>query len=219
MMEYRLTPERAEFAKNQLAKNSGWVLAYHADEKNGEYTGASYEYILKNVGLPAHSYVDAPTLPEPGYAIVRSEEGKRWEHLPDHRGKNVFDTTTRQRHSVTEIGELPQHLTFSAPMTEFDVWEGEHWVTDMEAQQAAEYQIRQQDLNARLADANSQIQMLTDAIELEMATEEEKTLLQQWKTYRVRLHRVDIHAADLIWPQTPKTRQPSGEHDDQRTDL
>lgn len=203
MMEYRSTPERAEFAKNQLAKNSGWVLAYHADEKSGEYSGASYEYILKNVGLPAHSYVDAPTLPEPGYAIVRSEEGKRWEHLPDHRGEMVFDKGTRQQQTITDIGELSDSVTVIPFETEFDIWDGEKWVTDEVAKIQAQRQTAQRTWQSKLVEAHEYIQILTDALALGIATEEEQTRLQQWKSYRVILNRVDFSMEDPEWPTQP----------------
>lgn len=45
---------------------------------------------------------------------------------------------------------------------------------------------------------------LQDAVEEEMATDEETALLKQWKKYRVLLSRVDVSAApDITWPDRP----------------
>ncbi|HBA9565459.1 TPA: tail fiber assembly protein [Escherichia coli] len=43
-----------------------------------------------------------------------------------------------------------------------------------------------------------------DAADLEMATEEETSLMEAWKKYRVLLNRVDISVApDIEWPTIP----------------
>lgn len=52
--------------------------------------------------------------------------------------------------------------------------------------------------------ANTQIEILKDAVDLGMATEDEKSLLLAWREYRVTLIRVDTsEAPDLIWPDSP----------------
>lgn len=58
--------------------------------------------------------------------------------------------------------------------------------------------------NGLRAKADYIIQPLQDAADLDIATESEKALLSQWKTYRVQLNRVDTSAqSDIIWPQNP----------------
>ncbi|EJR8196736.1 tail fiber assembly protein, partial [Escherichia coli] len=45
---------------------------------------------------------------------------------------------------------------------------------------------------------------LQDAVDLEIATEEEKSFLASWKRYRVLLNRVDTSIApDIEWPVIP----------------
>ncbi|ENC0044836.1 tail fiber assembly protein, partial [Shigella sonnei] len=45
---------------------------------------------------------------------------------------------------------------------------------------------------------------LQDAVDLEIATEEENSLLEAWKKYRVLLNRVDTSTApDIEWPEEP----------------
>lgn len=64
---------------------------------------------------------------------------------------------------------------------------------------------RQSILAARLRDASEKMQTLQDAVDLDMATEEEKTSLTAWKKYRVLLSRVDATAqAPEDWPQQPE---------------
>ncbi|WP_291968388.1 tail fiber assembly protein [Candidatus Symbiopectobacterium sp.] len=76
--------------------------------------------------------------------------------------------------------------------------------TDTKAQQAAELQAAQRaaqrELTSRLTAANARIKTLSDAVDLDMATEEETALLTGWKKYRVLLNRVDISctSSDLI---------------------
>ncbi|HAX4776878.1 TPA: tail fiber assembly protein, partial [Escherichia coli] len=52
--------------------------------------------------------------------------------------------------------------------------------------------------------ASEHIAPLQDAVELELATEEETSLLEAWKKYRVLLNRVDTSVApDIEWPTSP----------------
>ncbi|EIZ0225435.1 tail fiber assembly protein, partial [Escherichia coli] len=45
---------------------------------------------------------------------------------------------------------------------------------------------------------------LQDAVDLELATEEEVTQLAAWKRYRVLLNRIDTSTApEIKWPVTP----------------
>ncbi|QZY66466.1 tail fiber assembly protein [Providencia rettgeri] len=56
-----------------------------------------------------------------------------------------------------------------------------------------------------LAEANSAIAPLQDAVDLGMTTDEEKAKLTSWKTYRVLLNRVDTSLApDIDWPVKPE---------------
>ncbi|MCV2930046.1 tail fiber assembly protein, partial [Escherichia coli] len=52
--------------------------------------------------------------------------------------------------------------------------------------------------------ASEHIAPLQDAADLEIATEEEISLLEAWKKYRVLLNRVDTSTApDIEWPAAP----------------
>lgn len=63
----------------------------------------------------------------------------------------------------------------------------------------------EQKKQALLAEANNEIAPLQDAVDLGMATDEEKAKLTAWKTYRVLLNRVDTSISPNIdWPQKPE---------------
>ncbi|SQI42308.1 Caudovirales tail fibre assembly protein [Leminorella richardii] len=51
--------------------------------------------------------------------------------------------------------------------------------------------------------ANTVVEPLADAVELEMATAEERQRYDEWRKYRVSLTRVDITAIPINWPLPP----------------
>ncbi|EMB8996272.1 tail fiber assembly protein [Enterobacter asburiae] len=53
-------------------------------------------------------------------------------------------------------------------------------------------------------EASLKISILQDAVDLDVATDEEKNNLIEWKKYRVLLNRVDTSTApDIKWPEKP----------------
>ncbi|MEI7195167.1 tail fiber assembly protein [Pectobacterium versatile] len=203
MSNYSTQIKNAELNEHGLAINTGWITVYHVNPTTREYQSASYEYVMQGVGLPADSYADEPQLPPVGQALRRSADGKAWEQVPDHRGQTVYSTETRQAQTVTQFGELPENMTFLAPATEFDQWNGTTWVTSLEAQQLATTKSLQQELAARRATANTRIAELNYAVDLAIATDEEQERLTQWKIYLVTLNRIDLTAASVMWPEAP----------------
>ncbi|WP_174871636.1 tail fiber assembly protein [Pectobacterium polaris] len=203
MSNYSTQIKNAELNEHGLAINTGWITVYHVNPATREYQSASYEYVMQGVGLPADSYADEPELPPVGKALRRSSDGKAWEVVPDYRGQTVYSTETRQAQAVTQFGELPGNMTFLAPATEFDQWDGAAWVTNPEAQQLAATKNLQQELAARRSTANTQIAELSYAVDLAIATDEERERLTQWKIYLVTLNRINLTAASVVWPEAP----------------
>lgn len=196
MSNYSTDIETAKLGENGLSKNAGWITVYHVHPVTREYQSASMEYLMLGVGLPAHSYPDEPELPPVGQALLRTPDGSGWEHVPDYRGKTAYNTETREASLIITIGEWMEGFTLLEPATKFDVWDGEKWVTDTQVQQAAELQAAQQaaqqELAPHLTVANARMQTLSDAVDLDMATEEEKAALTEWKIYQVMLNRIDV---------------------------
>lgn len=203
MSNYSTQIKNAELNERGLAINSGWITVYHVNSETREYLSASYEYVMQGVGLPADSYADEPQLPPVGQALRRSADGKEWEQVPDRRGQTVYSTETRQAQTMMQFGELSDNMTFLAPATEFDQWDGAAWVTNLEAQQLAATKSLQQELAARRTTANTRIAELNYAVDLAIATDEEQERLTQWKIYLVTLNRIDLTAAPVVWPEAP----------------
>lgn len=64
----------------------------------------------------------------------------------------------------------------------------------------------QTELAKRQRIATDSIAVLSDAVDLDMATEKEVADLKAWKIYRVLLSRVDVSTApDIDWPIQPST--------------
>ncbi|QLQ64037.1 MULTISPECIES: tail fiber assembly protein [Providencia] len=206
MSKYNLDIELAEIGENGLATKAGWIKTYVADPTTREYLNANMEFIYFDVSASAGAYIDAPELPaKAGFAIIRSEDGSKWEIVTDNRGKIAYNTETRRPTEIDFIGDLPVSLTLFEPQTEFDVWNGKKWVTDTEAQKAAFTAQVEQERAHRLEEANSNITYLQDAIEVGLDDDDYDTKLKAWKTYRVYLNRVDASLApDIAWPEKPE---------------
>ncbi|SFC50162.1 tail fiber assembly protein [Pragia fontium] len=56
----------------------------------------------------------------------------------------------------------------------------------------------------RLSVAKEAIEPLSDAVEFEIATDEERATLKAWKKYRIALTRIDTSTApNITWPEVP----------------
>lgn len=203
--KYTLDAPAAVLGKNGLATTAGWLTVYNASVQNGEYTGASVEYIPVGVGLPANGYQDAPQLPaDSSQAIQR--QGSEWLLVADHRGKTAYQTQNRQPVVINTIGELSDELTFSAPSTPFDSWNGKKWVTDKAKQHQSQVEAARIELTQRTDTATAVIAPLQDAVDTELATDEDRAALLAWKKYRVALSRIKTEdAPGITWPEIPTT--------------
>ncbi|HEB5831519.1 TPA: tail fiber assembly protein [Yersinia enterocolitica] len=78
-------------------------------------------------------------------------------------------------------------------------------MTDKAAQQTAAAHAAEEKKTQLLNDATVKIAPLQDAVDTELATDEEKAQLTAWKTYRVLLSRIDTSKApDIEWPVSPE---------------
>ncbi|MCT8344692.1 tail fiber assembly protein [Photorhabdus kleinii] len=204
--KYSLEHETAVLGKDGLAIQAGWIKVYHSNQITREFTVSDIEYVMLGVSLSAGAYPDAPELPDShDVAVCRSEDGKCWQILPDYRGKTAYDTLTRAPTEITEIGELPDTLTFKKPPTDFDTWNGKEWVVDKDLLKSHQINEAKQQQAALLQQANETLSLLQDSVDLEVATDSEKAALLEWKKYRVLLTRVDVNQApDVEWPEVPK---------------
>ncbi|WFQ80730.1 tail fiber assembly protein [Xenorhabdus sp. SF857] len=196
---------QAKLDKNQIAIIAGNITVFNYHNETREHFSSSVEFLPVGVGIPAHSCIDAPGDSRAGYAICRTSDLLEWEYVADHRGETVYDIETGAAQVIAALGDYPSDTTPIAPTTPFDKWDGKRWVTDAQAlrqhkQQQAESQKRQ-----LLDTARAKIDIYQDAIDLDMATDAEKSSLTAWRKYRVLLNRVDCATApDIQWPEQPK---------------
>jgi hypothetical protein len=206
MTKYSLDIPAAQIGEDGLAIRAGWIAVYSADADSQEFIGVNNEYLPLGVSLPANGYSDSPVLPtEPDKAVRRTAIGDAWEIVTDLRGKTAYSTETGQPGEINFIGELPDILTLLAPQTDYDKWSGAKWVADKVLQKAAATQEAEEKKTRLLNTAAAKIAPLQDAVDTELATDEEKEQLIAWKTYRVLLNRVDTSKApDIEFPQPPE---------------
>ncbi len=188
-----------------IATKAGNITVYNYDGETREYISTSNEYLAIGVGIPAYSCLDAPGTHKAGYAICRSVDLNSWEYVPDHRGEIIYSTETGESKEITVPGDYPENTTTIAPLTPYDKWDGEKWVTDTEAQhssavEAAEAQ-RQSLIDAAMASI-SLIQLKLQAGR--KLTQAETTRLNAVLDYLDALEMVDTSSApDIEWPTPP----------------
>ncbi|HBL0041526.1 TPA: tail fiber assembly protein, partial [Escherichia coli] len=120
-----------------IATEPGFITVYNYNGETREYISTSTEYLAVGVGIPACSCLDAPVTHKDGYAICRSVDFNSWEYVSDHRGEIVYSTETGESKEITALGDYPENITTITPLTPYDKWDGEKWVTDTEAQYSA----------------------------------------------------------------------------------
>ena len=201
-MKYQLQPESAVLDIKGLTISSGWVVIYNVDDK-GEFLQATYQYLPIGVGLPANAYLEAPQSVKDNQAIIH--DGQQWTYPKDLRGTKIYSIETGGETILQEVGEIPDGFTELKPTSEFDSWDGKKWQFDKNKQY--QYEVNQASIkkNQFLAEAALQLSYLQDAVDSQIATEQEAQLLVEWKKYRVLVNRIDIELAPNIeWPNQPK---------------
>lgn len=203
--KYSLSPETAVIGDNDLALNSGWITVYHAGP-DGEYAGASNDYLMQGAGLAAGAYADAPELPkESGKAVRRSADRTRWEVVADYRGKTAWNTTTREAVNITFMGEIPPSLTLTPPSGEFDSWDGEKWITDEAARKAAAVNDASNKKTQLLTDIRNTIGIWQTQLQLGNISDENKTRLENWLDCYNQIDAINPeNTPDINWPDLPE---------------
>lgn len=152
--------------------------------------------------MPANSTDIAPPDIPAGFVAVFNSDDASWHLVEDHRGKTVYDVASGDALFISELGPLPENVTWLSPAGEYQRWDGVSWVKDEEAEKL--FRIREaEEKKARLIqEATDNIAILQDAVNLEIATNEENSQLDSWRKYRVLVSRIDTSTApDIVWPE------------------
>ncbi|ECG3494494.1 tail fiber assembly protein, partial [Salmonella enterica subsp. enterica serovar Hadar] len=166
-----------------------------------EFIGAGDAYIPPHTGLPANCTDIAPPDIPSSHIAVFDAETQTWSLQEDHRGETVYDTTTGNQIYISEPGPLPENVTSVSPDGEYQKWDGKAWVKDEAAETAARLREAEGTKSRLLQMASGKIAPLQDAVDLGLATDEEKSQFAEWKKYRVLVNRVDTSSP--IWPEIP----------------
>ncbi|MBS6436794.1 MAG: tail fiber assembly protein [Pantoea sp.] len=189
--------------KNGLAKSFGTLIIYNFDALSGEFTGFNEEFLAQGIGLPANACITAPPLIETGQASVY--RNGNWQVVADYRGKTVYSIADGSAIVISELGDYPAYMTPLAPATVLDKWDGEKWVTDANAQQAAAVKSAAMKKSALISEANGITQAWQTQLLLGIITDEDKVSLTAWMKYIQAVQAVNItEAPEIIWPPKPE---------------
>ena len=199
--------DKAILNKELIATKAGDITVYNYDGETREYISTSTEYLAVGVGIPACSCLDAPGSYKAGYAICRSADFNSWEYVPDHRGEIVYSTETGESKEITAPGDYPEKTTTIAPLTPYDKWDGEKWVTDTEAQHRAAVDMAETQRQSLIDAAMVSISLIQLKLQAgRKLTQAETTRLNAVLDYiDAVLVSVAITAPVVIWPVPPET--------------
>lgn len=96
-------------------------------------------------------------------------------------------------------------LTYSEPPPAgFHKWDGEQWVLDITAE--TDFKIRKNtDLRDKLlTDASTKITLLQRAIKHNVATDNEKRLLERLELFTIDVSRIDTANVNAVFPEMPE---------------
>lgn len=190
--------------ENGFAAVAGDIVIFNYDSQTRAYLSQSTEYLPVGVSIPANACTDKPLAAKSGYVVCRNSKLTGWEYQADHRGETVWNIKTGESLQITAPGDYPANTTLYEPATAYDKWNGERWVTDEAAQKTAEVAEANVTKAALINSASEQIAPLQDAVDLDIATEDEKARFDAWRKYRVLLTRVDTSTApSIVWPDMP----------------
>lgn len=189
---------QAKLNSELIATVAGDITVFNYDGETREYLSTSVEYLAVGVGLPANSCTDAPGEAKTGSAICRTADFTTWEYVADHRGETVYSTETGESVIVSLPGDYPEGTTTLAPATPYDKWNGSEWVTDTEAQHAADVETAEQQKAALLLEAQATISLWQTELQLGIISDEDKASLIAWMNYIKAVQAVDTSKAPDI---------------------
>ena len=126
-----------------------------------------------------------------------------WAVLEDHRNEELYKKLDGEKFifdkaTYNGLGPIPEHLTTLPRPTPDHIWRNDSWWIDPAVEQAAQEAKLKAELDARIQAetqrANQVITPLQDAVELDIATEQEQETYTAWRRYRVLLSRIHDQA-------------------------
>ncbi|WP_348650841.1 hypothetical protein [Dickeya dadantii] len=97
-----------QFNAQGLSLSAGYITVYHIDPQSREYIGSTREYLMEGIGIPAHSFLDAPPQTQPQQAILRRSDASGWDSVADYRGQTTYDKQTGRPASLPSPAICPK---------------------------------------------------------------------------------------------------------------
>ncbi|EAP8898110.1 tail fiber assembly protein [Salmonella enterica subsp. enterica serovar Javiana] len=185
----------------KMSEQAQTIKIFNLRSDTNEFIGAGDAYIPPHTGLPANCTDIAPPDIPASHIAVFDAGTQTWSLREDHRSETVYDTTTGNQIYISAPGPLPENVTSVSPDGEYQKWDGKAWVKDEAAETAARLREAEGTKRRLLQMASEKIAPLQDAVDLGIATDDEKAQLDEWKKYRVLVNRVDTTNPD--WPDVP----------------
>ncbi|MBM0283631.1 tail fiber assembly protein [Pseudomonas chlororaphis] len=154
------------------------------------------------IQLPNNAVTLDQQLDEPMSGHVWALIGGWPQQVLDLRGV-VYSTDTGESVEWSEVGDLPEGFTKTAPPGPYFSWSEGSWQLDVKAQQAAATLVAQSERDKQLAEATLRMAPLQYALELGEASSEEQSALLEWKRYCVALNRIEQqpgYPLEIEWP-------------------
>ncbi|ELD3784830.1 tail fiber assembly protein [Escherichia coli] len=201
-----MTAKEISLDENGFATEDGYITVYNYDGVTREYIGLAVEYLPVGVGVPGNSCVDAPISKKDGFAVCRTADLTGWEYVPDHRGEIIYSTETGESKEITAPGDYPENTTTIAPLTPYDEWDGEKWVTDTEAQHSAAVEAAEAQRQSLIDAAMASISLIQLKLQAgRNLTQAETARLNAALDYIDAVEATDTSTApDVIWPELPE---------------
>lgn len=188
----------------KMSEEAQTIRVFNLCADTKEFIGAGDAYIPPYTGLPAYCTDIEPPESREGYVAVFNTLNETWDLVEDHRGLTVHDTGTGVAIYISDLGPLPDNVTVISPSGEYQMWNGKAWVKDKSAEKTGLIREAENVKNRLMQLVNEKIEPLQDAVDLNMATNDENTQLVELKKYRILLNRIDTsHPETINWPEVP----------------
>ncbi|QYN44833.1 tail fiber assembly protein [Gilliamella sp. ESL0441] len=175
------------------------MINYYFDNTN-EFRPYTHQLEANNDTMPPDNALRIA--PEFRRGYYPCEKKGAWVLVEDHREKTAYNIETQEPVKIDYLGKIKSGYTLLEPF-EFCKWEKNKWVLDEEQKNTYVTQQNQSKLVNLLSEVNNEIDILTDKIELDIATDDDKKLLKKWKLYRIQLKSIDTNKLDIEFPAKP----------------
>ena len=155
--------------------------------------------------IPAHATTIEPPAVADGKVARYRPDDVMWELVHDVRG--TWYDADGQAVQIDDLNADVGALTREAPPDATYKLVNGKWEQCPDKAAAAQKAKMDMAVAAGMAEANRQIAVLQDAVDLEMATAEEEAALKSWRRYRVLLSRLQ---ADAKYPDVKLPQRPDG---------